>query len=317
MSTRISRETRFRCSIENTGNGVDDVNIMVGGQGLWGSLIQVPKGTHVGLSSVADHIDQKGDVAIWNTSRTLDPSQHPPNTLHIPQRILFGGQSVRGEPVQGFTIRLHPGEIMFMEFWLKQDTNEEGIPIEARDLLVAALTDDIRTILPVHVDLRYPDIYIVEDIQILGGSDGDPNSAREGDRLTFVVKVGNRGQVTAEDVTVQLFVDGEPITNITLPFIVVSETQQKIAILTWEAKEGKHDIRIELDPDGSIVELDDLETGSEEGDDRVVTRINVEGDGNFLTTGGVMVLSIFLLVVVMFGAGWVVIRKRLGPVERE
>jgi hypothetical protein len=313
LEARINREERFRCIIENTGNGVDSVNIMIGGMGEYGALTDLPVGVNAGVSSVSQHIDQKGDPTYWNSSRPLDLTEFSHNKLFIPERKIFGGPLAGTSPITDMTIKLPPGAKAYLEFWMKQGFDEKDRAVEKNDLLVAALTDDIREILPVKVDLFYPDLHFIGTIEVVGSSMDEELRAKSGDRLSFIVKIGNRGEVNAEDVIVQLYIDEKQVTNVSLPYVPVSGPGTKIVILTWEAKAGNHRVKIVIDPGCSIVETEDLDVGAGPDENTISTEVEVKGEGFTIRPTGIISILICAGALILIVAIAVYVKNKQGP----
>lgn len=78
-------------------------------------------------------------------------------------------------------------------------------------------------------------------------------SSAPGDLVLVSATVGNRGRVAAENVSVALVVAGVSVDRVVISRI--QENDAKVATLNWLATQRTSDIKVVLDPDGEIAEL--------------------------------------------------------------
>ena len=78
-------------------------------------------------------------------------------------------------------------------------------------------------------------------------------STSPGDLVLVTAMVGNRGAIAAENVSVELLVDGSAVDKVVISRILVNDT--KVATLNWLSTKRTSDIKVVLDRQGEIVEL--------------------------------------------------------------
>ncbi|MGA1820521.1 MAG: CARDB domain-containing protein [Thermoplasmatota archaeon] len=315
MEAQMDLPDRFSFVVKNTGNGPDQVVVKIGGMGPGGSLIGLPEGTIAGLISVSLTRTQGGVPEYWDSAYKLDLTGRPTGKLFIPyDRATSGpasGYSSSG--TTDLTLELSPGMSAYLEFWVKRVSSPDRTMVRETPLLAGAFCEGVRATLPIRVSYLYPELYFVGGMEVAGSSIEGSARAERGDRLTFIVKVGNNGETAARDVVVQLFVDGRQISNMTLPHVPPTSDEYKVAMLSWEAEEGKHKVTMTIDPGDDIVELNEIDSGSVSRENEVSTTIEVGGRGAPLGTIAVVIgLMVILLVILVAAVSWLVKRFRSG-----
>jgi subtilase family serine protease len=102
------------------------------------------------------------------------------------------------------------------------------------------------------------DLVFVGSIEISGGSG---EKAIEGDVLTIIVRLINTGDIPAENVDVQLLIDGVEKKTSTLRSVKNDTDDVKTVIFSWVAEAGDHLLEVEIDPENSLIETNDQFTG--------------------------------------------------------
>jgi hypothetical protein len=155
----------------------------------------------------------------------------------------------------------------------------------------------VEDLLPCSMQIRYPDLVFMSPPEIVGATETKGYDALEGDRITFLLYVGNIGEILAENVVVQLFVDGRQVTNITLPRVVNNPSDHRTVMLTWEAKAGRHIITFAIDPGNSLVELNEgIDVDSGQGNEATMD-LNIRDDRGLSFGIASIILSITGLVL--------------------
>jgi uncharacterized repeat protein (TIGR01451 family) len=149
-----------------------------------------------------------------------------------------------------------------------------------------------------------PDLSFQGGIEVFGGGSEpyDPDEV-----LTLSVVVVNTGDASAENVDVQLLIDGQVDKVQTLRAVNNGSDDIKTVIFTWAANEGSHRIEVVLDPDEEVMESDegnnelhmDIEVGGGPSPE-VVTETSTTIIPSFILIAGLgmMVLLVGAAVVV-------------------
>ncbi|MGA1793941.1 MAG: CARDB domain-containing protein [Thermoplasmatota archaeon] len=315
IEAQMDLPDRFFCVVSNTGNGPDQAVVKLGGMGPGGSLTGLPDGTLAGLISVSLTRTPGGIPQYFDPAYKLDLTGRSAGKLFIPyDRATSGPMSgYRSSGTTDLTIELSSGMSAYLEFWVKRVSSPDRMMVRETPLLAGAFSEGVRATLPVRINYLYPELYIVGEIEVAGSSLESSDRAERGDRLTFIVKVGNNGETAARDVVVQLYVDGRQISNMTLPHVPPTSNDFKVAMLSWEAEEGKHRITMAIDPGDSIVELNEVDVVSISQENEVSMTLKVGGNeralGFFVAVIGLIVI---LLVLLVAAAAWLVKRFRIG-----
>lgn len=90
----------------------------------------------------------------------------------------------------------------------------------------------------------------------------DPDTPEPGENVTFTANVTNDGHSEATNVTVDFLLDGEQISNATIERLDAGESQS-LASEEWNASEGDHTIRVEVDTDENVNESDEDDNARE------------------------------------------------------
>ncbi|MGA1873676.1 MAG: CARDB domain-containing protein, partial [Thermoplasmatota archaeon] len=279
METQMDAVERFRFAIRNTGNGPERASLILGGRGQGGALIDLPDGMIAGLMSVSLSDAPGGIPSYWEPPEPLDLREGARGRLFIPyDRVQTGPVSgFRKSGTTSFSVELSPGMTAFVEYWVRRIPGADRTMIRASSLMVAAMCEGVRETLPVRVDFLYPELYFSDGIEIAGSSIEGYGDAYKGDRLTFLVKVGNRGETAARNVVVQLLIDDRQISNVTLPHVPCFPGESKLVMLSWEAEPGKHRVSMVIDPGDMIVELNEVEAAGSMEENRRSMELTVGG----------------------------------------
>jgi subtilase family serine protease len=136
------------------------------------------------------------------------------------------------------------------------------------------------------------------DLTFEGGVEiygSDAGSFDPGEVMTVSVKVVNIGDVGAENVSVQMSIDGEVEKVQTLRTVGNESDDIKTVIFTWVAEEGGHHITVQLDPDDTVPE-------SSEDNNALTQFIDVMDDptmeGGSVETSSTSVISLPIIILV-------------------
>ncbi|MGA1848584.1 MAG: CARDB domain-containing protein, partial [Thermoplasmatota archaeon] len=313
----LNRMSSLRYRVTNTGNGPDTVHVetipsSIEEKALPGSLI-------TGITSVSLTEDVGGDLEYRNFSQVLDITKATGRKLYLPVGGTSMMKSTRSPScgITGMDIRLGAGKSVWIEQVVCVRSGLLEGPRETITFGLEASVPGAQDDLPCTLQIRYPDLVFMSPPEIVGASDIKGYDALEGDRITFLLHIGNIGEILAENVVVQLLVDGRQVTNITLPRVMNSPTDQRTVMLTWEARAGRHVITFSIDPGNSLVELNEgLDVGSGQGNEEKMD-LNVKGEGSLSFGIASIILTItglVLLISISIGVYFYLRRGRQGDI---
>jgi hypothetical protein len=182
-----------------------------------------------------------------------------------------------------------------------QKQDDEGTPMvtSARGMgSVDTVRLEMMTLFP---DLSFTDVI---DLSSSG------KKVRDGDPVTIIVKLENKGDISAQNVDVQLLVDGKEKKISTLRSVKNDGSDVKTVIFTWVAEPGRHEIQVVIDPENNVIESRDQFSHGGEGDNnRMSTVVDVEGsfiikelvnDHPVVSTLLILLLSIAILLGIAY-----------------
>jgi subtilase family serine protease len=151
------------------------------------------------------------------------------------------------------------------------------------------------------LELLFPDMKFDDKMLLSGGSRSRNAVARVGEMVTIQVKVHNTGDIPAEDVDIRLYIDGVEKSTRTLKVLKNDSDDIKSVVFTWVAEAGEHQLKVIIDPDNDIIEVQ-----GGEGDDNVLTRtVRVRGSSIVNDVIGddpivnVVLILIFAMVIIV------------------
>lgn len=149
----------------------------------------------------------------------------------------------------------------------------------------------------------HADLGFVGGIEIYGSDPFSGEDAAEGDVVTIIVKVKNFGGSIAENVDLSFSVDGV-IKRVNTIRTVTNETDDvKTVIFSWVAERGNHLLEVIIDPENSVIEINDQSQG--ENNNIISKQISVshnpsvkeriDSPSPFAITGFVALVFLFLI----------------------
>jgi hypothetical protein len=176
---------------------------------------------------------------------------------------------------------------------MKKTWNDEMVIVKSF-LALVSLVPLVLLMLPGSAFVMVPkaDLTFEGGIEIYGS---DAGSFDPGEVMTVSVKVVNIGDVGAENVSVQMSIDGEVEKVQTLRTVGNESDDIKTVIFTWVAEEGGHHITVQLDPDDTVPE-------SSEDNNALTQFIDVMDDptmeGGSVETSSTSVISLPIIILV-------------------
>ena len=176
---------------------------------------------------------------------------------------------------------------------MKKTWNDEMVIVKSF-LALVSLVPLVLLMLPGSAVMMVPkaDLTFEGGIEIYGS---DAGSFDPGEVMTVSVKVVNIGDVGAENVSVQMSIDGDVEKVQTLRTVGNESDDIKTVIFTWVAEEGGHHITVQLDPDDTVPE-------SSEDNNALTQFIDVMDDptmeGGSVETSSTSVISLPIIILV-------------------
>jgi len=154
-----------------------------------------------------------------------------------------------------------------------------------------------------NIKILYSDLTYDGKIEILGGSKSSNTVGREGEPLTIKVNIKNIGDIVAEKVEVVLSVDGAKAGSVVIEKVGTEGVRE--VIFTWVARAGEHKIEIVIDPQNTIVELNENNNVM-----KTTVRVSSQNILSAATSDTRICASIFWIIIVIIIAVWLYIRKK-------
>ena len=141
-------------------------------------------------------------------------------------------------------------------------------------------------------------------------------SPKEGDKVTISVNIRNMGSGPSAKTTVIFYVDNRSLGEVPVP--VTQKNNQVLVSIIWKAKAGLHTIRVRVNPNETLVEMN--------YDNNVLqTTFDVQAKGTSFSPALILVVFIIIAVVVAGvayamrpkGSGQKPKKRRPAPVEEE
>jgi archaellum component FlaG (FlaF/FlaG flagellin family) len=317
LSTQIrpDQEKPFVLQVGNYGNGLERVTLRLGKEydEVRDSMEVLYDGWEGKFVAVANTPDFTTNIRPFDFREPIPISNLVADVYYTPN---FTAAAVSGsniDEIREITLVLDKGQTAWVHLSLKvprfevQSQTATEVSVAGRG--EGGPTDWNETI--IRLEVLFPDLVFVKDekgraIEFSGGTaDAGDFHAVVGDVLTIIVKIKNTGDIPAENVDVQLLIDGEEKKVSTLRSVKDgdNETDEKTVIFSWVAEAGEHKVKVVLDPDNTVVEAP-----GGEGDSNVVSR-TVKVQGNFVVKELVnenpiisTMLIILLAIVILVGA---------------
>ncbi len=311
---RPDQEKPFVLRVSNFGNGIEIVTVRLGKQydPVRDTMDVLYDGWEGKFVAIANTPDFTTNIRPFDFREPIPISNLIADVYYTPN---FTAAAVSGssiEEIREITLVLDKGQTSWIHLSLKaprfevQSSSTTDIDVSARG--EGGPTDWDKTTLKLEV--LFPDLVFVKDekgraIEFSGGSSDGDYHATVGDVVTIIVKIKNTGDIPAENVDVQLKIDGEGKKVSTLRAVKNgdNETDEKTVIFSWVAEAGEHKVQVILDPENTIVEA----PGGEKEANSVSRTIKIQG--NFIVKDLVnnnpiisTMLIILLAIVILVGA---------------
>jgi hypothetical protein len=308
------QEKPFVIRVGNYGNGLERVTLRLGKQydPVRDQMEVLYDGWEGKFVAIANTPDFTTNIRPFDFTNEIPISNLVADVYYTPN---FTAAAVSGSnlnEIRDITLVLDKGQTAWVHLTLKaprfevQSSATTDISVAGRG--EGGPNDWNETI--IKLEVLFPDLVFVKDekgraVEFSGGNADSGYHATVGDVLTIIVKIKNVGDIPAENVDVQLKIDGEEKKVSTLRSVRNgdNETDEKTVIFSWVAEAGDHKVEVILDPENTVVEAP-----GGEGDSNSVSR-TVKVQGSFVVKELVnnnpiisTMLIILLAIVALVGA---------------
>jgi hypothetical protein len=277
-----SVEKTFIYHITNLGNGLDTYTVQIGSSydPSSGILDILHDGWEGKFVAVANTPDFTTNVVPYNFLEPIVVNDAVADVYYTPDHVASSGTGVEIDEIREINLILDKGQSAWVHVVLMPPAHEvsdqKGTPVV---LAATGMGEEDYAISSLTIYTMFPDLKFFGTVEI---SHSNPEgSIMEGDPVTILVKVINTGDISAENVDVQLLVDGHEKKISTLRSLRNDSEDVKTIVFTWIAEAGSHDIEIIIDPDNTVIESHDQFTMGGEGDNNRL-RTTIEVDGSFI-----------------------------------
>ena len=277
LSTDISPgwTESFLVQVKNKGNAPETVELELIGSGSdndeWSGY----------FSNVANSLTYTTNIQSHDFQSIID-------MLYKPADIAYA--NIEEYPVDSIKIKLDVGQAVIVKFKIQAPT---GLP--EGDLKVITirgiseqpeLEDPVDNEVDLNLRILYPDL-VVDDI-------GHPKDMEDGRIVTISAYIKNIGQIEARDVLIVLYIDDQEIKSVQMS-TVNKGTDNLLITFNWQASSGTHNVRIEVDPENTVVEKKDQFRGV--NNNIGTKKIDVSSGGLFDQGIARAVCSILLILI--------------------
>jgi uncharacterized membrane protein len=307
---RPDQEKPFIIKVANKGNGLETITMRLGAQydHTNDAMDVLYDGWEGKFVAVANTPDFTTNIRPYDFREPIVISNLQSDVYYTPNFTAAAATGTNLDEIREIVIVLDKGQTAWVHLTLKAPAFEVGEPsgtgIEVSGSGIGPKDYDVT-----HITLfvLFPDLEFVGKAEFSGGT-SDNYDAKVGDVLTIIVRLVNSGDIPAENVDVQLLIDGVEKKTSTLRTVKNDTSDVKTVIFSWVAEAGEHDIKVVIDPNNNVIESHDQFTrGGEGNNNELKARVDVEGsfvvkelvnDYPIFST----LLIILLAIVVLVGA---------------
>jgi hypothetical protein len=301
-----NQEKPFVVMVSNYGNGFETITIRLGRaydpvRDINDPLLDEWEGKFVAISNTPDFTT---NIKYADFKKPVSVSQVGADVYYIPDPDIANKTGTSLENLNTVYVRLDKGQTAWVHMNIKAPSNDIGESVTVAPVQVSATGEGVDDwdVVKYNLTVLFPDLAFSGRIEIFGSSGGYSS----GDVLTISVKVINVGDIYADNVDVQLLVDGQVKKVQTLRTVKNETGDVKTVIFTWVAVAGTHEIKVVLDPEDTVKESADqyIHQGSQNNNE-VRKTIDVSGndiikaalsDNPIISTLLIILLAIAILV---------------------
>jgi uncharacterized repeat protein (TIGR01451 family) len=307
---RPDQEKPFIVKVANKGNGIETITMRLGAEfdHTNDAMSVLYDGWEGKFVAVANTPDFTTNIRPFDFREPMVISNLVSDVYYTPNFTAAAASGTNLDEIREIVIVLDKGQTAWVHLTLKAPAFEvgeaSGTGIEVSGSGIGPKDYDVT-----HLTLfvLFPDLEFVGKTEFSGGT-SDNYDAKVGDVLTIIVRLVNSGDIPAENVDVQLLIDGVEKKTSTLR-TVKNDTEEediKTVIFSWVAEAGEHDVKVVIDPNNNVIESHDQFTrGGEGNNNELKARVNVEGsfvikelvnDYPIVSTMLIILLAIVILV---------------------
>ncbi len=248
-------ECDFIFEVKNIGNAIDDVKLNISFADILDWNIYFP------FISLNRKIESLTKLEPINFNGTINLINGDVNVLYVPSTSDLAS-------INDLNIRMDVGDSLYIGVRVEvPEEKKEGY----FDFSIKALRDG--DVYPADNVENFKITIIMPDLRLDNATGIAHTPLEVGKVASFTAKVRNTGVLTAEDISVSLYVDNKEVDTRLLPRLSGTKEKEdggvKIVTFVWPVTSGKHEIRIAIDPDNEIVE-------ESEGNNIIEKNINVK-----------------------------------------
>ena len=279
--------------IENNGNGKDtaDIDLLAKGEGR--SFFRMDPSWDPRIMYISTSEQYQGPLIDTGSGRHLDLTGSPANRVYsVPEDIQW-----TGGPGDTYSVSLPRSGVGYVKIGFSPPRDLTRISPEGTESVIAIERDDPKnsSLLRVLMDFRYPDLQFDGDIEI-SSQEGDGIYERDLTRIAVPVK--NIGESDARYVDIQLSIDGECVRNVTAPLIKAGGSPF-VAVFSWIAEEGDHDIVIYIDPSNCVQERDESVSYQQPEEMKSIRRSITVGNTDGFNFTGLLIWLIPMITLII------------------
>ncbi|MGA1873628.1 MAG: CARDB domain-containing protein, partial [Thermoplasmatota archaeon] len=230
---------------------------------------------HAGFTG-ASFTTEPADTVHIHGSHSLDLStRNIENDLHYDLRDPNGNIS----DVRSVKIFMEPYSTVYldMEVMIRTPNGEEVIRETGFKVMARERYWGIGLISEATLDVRYPDLDIIESPTFMDSMDGEPDKINPNEGFELVFKVVNSGNASSGPVSADLAIDGEKYGRFLLPELAPGERVEIRFGLTLP--EGDHHYTFEVDAENTVHESRDQFASEGAGCNNVISgTIEIQGE---------------------------------------
>jgi uncharacterized membrane protein len=305
---RPDQEKPFIVKVANKGNGLETITMRLGAEfdHTNDAMSVLYDGWEGKFVAVANTPDFTTNIRPYDFREPMVISNLVSDVYYTPNFTAAAASGTNLDEIREIVIVLDKGQTAWVHLTLKAPAFEvgeaSGTGIEVSGSGIGPKDYDVT-----HLTLfvLFPDLEFVGKAEFSGGT-SDNFDAKVGDVLTIIVRLVNSGDIPAENVDVQLLIDGVEKKTSTLRTVKNDTEDIKTVIFSWVAEAGEHDVKVVIDPNNNIIESHDQFTrGGEGNNNELKARVDVEGsfvvkelvnDYPIVSTMLIILLAIVILV---------------------
>jgi len=278
MSPNVEKTFIYR--IKNLGNGLDTYTLRIGSSfDASSGILEILHDGWVGkFVAVSNTPDFTTNVEPLNFLEPIVVNDGVADVYYTPDHGSGSGPGFDIDEIREIRLILDKGRSAWVHVVLMppayEVSDQKGTPVV---LAASGIGEEDSAVVSLTIYTMFPDLMFAGNMEISPTG----SSIREGDPMTIMVKVINTGDISAENVDVQLLVDGKEKKVSTLRSLRNDSEDIKTVVFTWIAETGSHDIEIVIDPENTVIESHDQFAMGGEGDNNKV-RTTIEVDGSFI-----------------------------------